>query len=89
MSPRVAAAANTLREFMFQRVYLLEDRHEEAEQAKAIVRRLFRYFSEHPEEIQSDFVIASDPVWRRAADYVAGMTDHFALSTAARLRPES
>ena len=87
MSARVASAANTLREFMFQRVYLLEDRHAEAEQAKSIVKRLYRYYVEHPDEIRSDFVIASDPVWRRAADYVAGMTDHFALSDAARIGP--
>jgi dGTPase len=82
------AAANVLREFMFQRVYLLESRQEEAEQAKHVVRRLYRHFLEHPEEIQSEFVIETDPPWRRAADYVAGMTDGFALATAARLGEE-
>jgi dGTPase len=89
MSPRVAAAANTLREFMFQRVYLLEERHAEAEQAKSVVQRLYRYYADHPDEIQSDYVNESDPVSRRAADYVSGMTDHFALSTAARIGPEA
>jgi dGTPase len=88
MSKQVRAAANVLREFMFQRVYLLEARQEEAEQAKHVVRRLYRYFAEHPEEIHSEFVIESDPVWRRAADYVSGMTDGFALATAARLGGE-
>lgn len=88
MSERGRAAANVLREFMFQRVYLLESRQEEAEQAKHVVRRLYRHFLEHPEEIRSEFVIASDPPWRRAADYVAGMTDGFALATAARLGEE-
>lgn len=88
MSERVRAAANALREFMFQRVYLLEARQEEAEQAKHVVRRLYRYFAEHPDEIHSEFVIESDPAWRRAADYVAGMTDGFALATAAKLGEE-
>lgn len=88
MSEGVRAAANVLREFMFQRVYLLEARQEEAEQAKHVVRRLYRYFAEHPDEIHSEFVIESDPAWRRAADYVAGMTDGFALATAARLGEE-
>jgi dGTPase len=88
MSETGRAAANVLREFMFQRVYLLESRQEEAEQAKHVVRRLYRHFSEHPEEIRSEFVIESDPAWRRAADYVAGMTDGFALATAARLGEE-
>jgi dGTPase len=82
MSPAVSAAANILREFMFQRVYLWEGRREEAEQAKEVVRLIYRHYLEHPGEIRSDFVIASDPPWRRVADYVAGMTDGFALQTA-------
>jgi dGTPase len=85
MSAPVWAAANVLREFMFQRVYLLEERQEEAERAKHVVRRLYAYFAEHPDEIRSEFVIEGDPHWRRAADYVAGMTDRYALDTAARL----
>jgi dGTPase len=85
MSDKIWAAANVLREFMFSRVYLLEDRQEETEQAKQVVRLLYRHFAEHPDEIQSDFVIADDQPWRRAADYVAGMTDGFALLTSARL----
>src|SRR2546428_712349 len=39
----------------------------------------------NPDEIQSDFMIATDPPWRRVADYVAGMTDRFALDTSARI----
>ena len=85
MSDDVAAAANVLREFMFQRVYLLEDRQEETERAKNVIRVLYDHYSQRPEEIESDFVILDDPAWRRAADYVAGMTDRFALTTAARL----
>jgi dGTPase len=82
MSPTVSAAANILREFMFQRVYLWEGRREEAEQAKEVVRLIYRHYLDNPDEIRSDFVIASDPPWRRVADYVAGMTDGFALQTA-------
>jgi len=88
MSDMVRSAANVLREFMFQRVYLLESRQEEAEQAKHVVRRLYRHFLEHPVEIQSEFVIEGDPPWRRAADYVAGMTDGYALAIAARMGEE-
>lgn len=85
MSEEVLAAANILREFMFRRVYLWEGRREEAERAKQVVRLLFQYHLAHPQEMESDFVIASDPPWRRAADYVAGMTDGFALAAAERL----
>jgi dGTPase len=85
MSERVSAAANVLREFMFQRVYLWEGRREEAEQAKRVVSLLYKHFLKRQDDIQSDFVLSSDPPWRRAADYVAGMTDGFALNLAARL----
>jgi dGTPase len=86
MSDRVSAAANTLREFMFQRVYLWEGRRQEAEEAKRVVSLLFEYFIEHPDEMQTEFGVASDPLWRRVADYVSGMTDQFALATAERLQ---
>ena len=85
MSDPISAAANTLREFMFQRVYLWEGRREEAEQAKRVVSLLYEYFMAHPDEVQTEFGIASDPLWRRVADYVSGMTDQFALATAERL----
>ncbi len=85
MSAEVLAAANILREFMFQRVYLWEGRHQEAERAQQVVRFLFEYHRDNPQEIESDFVIGGDPAWRRAADYVAGMTDGFALAAAERL----
>ncbi|MEX0684142.1 MAG: deoxyguanosinetriphosphate triphosphohydrolase [Dehalococcoidia bacterium] len=85
MSAPVAAAANILREYMFQHVYLLEGRQEETEQAKQIVRLLYEHYVNHPDEIDSYFVIPSDAAWRRAADYVAGMTDGYAIATAQRL----
>ncbi|MDP2949076.1 MAG: deoxyguanosinetriphosphate triphosphohydrolase family protein [Chloroflexota bacterium] len=85
MSAAILAAANALREFLFQRVYLWEDRRDEVEEAKGVVRFLFEYYLGRPQEIESDFLIPSDPSWRRVADYIAGMTDQFALKTAARL----
>jgi dGTPase len=86
MSEPVSAAANVLREFMFQRVYLWEGRREEAERAKEVVSVIYRHYEANPDDIQSGFVIPEDPPWRRAADYVSGMTDGFALATAERLQ---
>jgi dGTPase len=85
MSPSVLAAANDLREFLFERVYLWEDRQDEMQRAQGVVRLLFGYYNERPQEIRSEFVIPSEPSWRQAADYVAGMTDQFALDAAAQL----
>lgn len=84
-SPAVANAANELREFMFERVYLYDMTRQEAERGKRIVQFLFRHFVAHPEGISPDFSLAEDPVERRAADYVSGMTDRFALRLAAEL----
>jgi len=85
MSPPAQAAANALREFLFQRVYLPEAGRREVEAAREVVRFLFSYYVERPQEIQSDFTIPSDAPWRQAADYIAGMTDQFALNAAQRL----
>ncbi|HEV8573287.1 MAG TPA: deoxyguanosinetriphosphate triphosphohydrolase [Dehalococcoidia bacterium] len=87
MSELVSTAANTLREFMFRRVYLWEGRREEAEQAKRVVALLYNHYLRNPHEIQTEFGVATDPLWRRVADYVSGMTDQFALATAERLNP--
>lgn len=84
-SPSVNAAANELREFMFQRVYLFDARREEAERGKRIVIFLFKHFVTHPTGISADYSLATDTVERRAADYVSGMTDRFAIRMAADL----
>ncbi len=84
-SPPVRDAANELREFMFRRVYLYDETRREAERGKRIVRFLFEYFAEHPERISSDYSLPGDPVERRAADYVSGMTDRYAIRLAASL----
>lgn len=78
-SPRIHAAANELREFMFRRVYLYDSTRQEAERGKRIVVFLFRHFVAHPDGISGDYSLLDDPVERRAADYVSGMTDRFAL----------
>ena len=84
-SPRIDAVANELREFMFQRVYFFDRTRSEAERAKRVVIFLYRHFVMHPDGISPDYSLASDPVERRAADYVSGMTDRFALRVAREL----
>ena len=84
-SPRIHAAANELREFMFRRVYLYDSTLLEAERGKRIVIFLFRHFVKNPEGISADYSLPGDPVERRAADYVSGMTDRFAIRLAAAL----
>ncbi|MCH7811257.1 MAG: deoxyguanosinetriphosphate triphosphohydrolase, partial [Chloroflexi bacterium] len=82
MSERVAAATNELRDFMFANVYEWEERLADAERARRIVEFLFEHYLAHPEALTSDFTRPDDPLVRRVADYIAGMTDRFAQSTA-------
>jgi dGTPase len=84
-SPRIHAAANELREFMFRRVYLYDATRQEAERGKRIVLFLFRHFAGNPDGISPDYSLSGDPVERRAADYVSGMTDRYAIRLASQL----
>ena len=51
MSPLVRRAANLLREFMFQEVYLPLGRNQESEVAREMVGLLFQHFLESPEQV--------------------------------------
>lgn len=77
----VLAATDVLREFMFQRVYLLDSTLRDAQAGRRVVVALFRHFETHPDAIMG-WSMQADPPWRRAADYVSGMTDGFATRTA-------
>lgn len=81
----IHAAANELREFMFQRVYLFDVTRKDAERGKRVVHFLFDYFSNHPGAIGSDFRLPGDPIARQAADFISGMTDRYALRLAGDL----
>jgi dGTPase len=81
LSASVLGATDVLREFMFGRVYLVEDTLRGARLGQRVVVALFRYYEAHPDTIPG-WSMPDDPPWRRAADYVSGMTDGFALRQA-------
>ena len=84
LSAAVLAATDLLREYLFDRVYLAEPTVSQAQKGQTIVRALFRHYEAHPETIPG-WSLVSDPPWRRAADYVSGMTDPFARRQATDL----
>ena len=71
-----------LRAFMFDRVYLRPDAREQTGPVERIVEDLLAHFVEHPEELPAWF--EGDDV-TRATDWVAGMTDGYALRVHAEL----
>ncbi len=70
---------------MFQHVYEWEGQQAEASRARRVVHFLFEYYTTNPEDLPKDFASPDDPLVRRVADYIAGMTDLFALRAADRL----
>jgi len=87
MSQTVLKETNKLRDFLFERVYNLRSALEEAEKAREVVRLLYRYFNEHEDRLPAEYCYHSDKTERRVVDYIAGMTDQYALRIAAELAP--
>ncbi len=85
MSPRVLSAANTLRDFLFERVYSMRSAQEETEKAREVVRSLYWYFNEHEESLPAEYRLYSDATDRRVVDYIAGMTDQYTMKLAEEL----
>jgi dGTPase len=85
MDEATLADMHELRDFMFERVYLAPSQRERHGQAVDVIRRLMDHHLRHPDELPDSYRDNdADPV-TRAADYVAGMTDRFALRTHERL----
>jgi dGTPase len=85
LSPAVYRALDELRDFMFAEVYLRTGAREDHEKATKLLRDLFGYFLEHPNELPDEYHRAPGDAPTRVADFIAGMTDRYALRTYERL----
>ncbi len=85
MDEETLAVMNDLRAFMFERVYLSPSLRVEQERAISVMRELMDHHLDHPHEIPATYREHEAPVVVQAADYVAGMTDRFALTIHQRL----
>ncbi len=86
MSPRVWEAMMELREFLFENVYLSSKAKAEEPKARRVVRMLFLHFVEHPDELPEEHRPDSPTeLVQRVVDYVAGMTDRYAIREFERL----
>jgi dGTPase len=87
MSPEVLAATDTLRKFLFERVYEIRSVQKESERAREVVRQLYSYFGKHEDEMPPEYHLDRNDTERGVVDYIAGMTDHYALRKAGALSP--
>ena len=79
LSDRIFGALDELRDFMFERVYLRDQARSEQDKAIALVRTLVAYYLEHPDEVPEEYHRAPGDLPTQVADYIAGMTDRYAL----------
>lgn len=82
MSPCISKATVGLRDFLFEYIYLGSKAKKEEEKIEYIMRELYMYLIKNPKEINNVILenISCDNIHRSACDYIAGMTDRYALN---------
>jgi dGTPase len=83
-SPGMREASSTLKKFLFKELYRHDKVNETTAQAKQVLSELFAAYVAQPEEMQAAFAQREDR-HRAIADYIAGMTDRFAVREHERL----
>ncbi|MFW8592747.1 deoxyguanosinetriphosphate triphosphohydrolase [Cribrihabitans neustonicus] len=90
-SPDLWAGLKEIRAFLFTRMYRAPSVMQKRAEVAKVVEALFPYFLDHPEEMpgswQADIEAAGDrtSLARIVSDYIAGMTDRFALQQYERI----
>jgi dGTPase len=85
MDEATLAVMHDLRDFMFERVYFDPSLLREQRAAIGVLRGLFDYHLAHPGDLPDSYREDDAPLPTQVADYVAGMTDRFALAAHRRL----
>ncbi len=80
MDDEILKVMHELREFMFDKVYLREETLAQRSEAKNIVEALVVYYEKNPDKLPENYVQKQSDI-ANSVDYVAGMTDRFAIST--------
>lgn len=81
MDSETYTAFDSLHNFMFERVYRNPVAKGEEGKAVELVERLYRYFVEDPKKLPEEFINMLDlhGAERVVCDYIAGMTDRYAV----------
>ena len=68
---------------MFSNVYTASDAKVDNPKTVFVIHALFDHFCKHPEQMPTEFQDnpRDEPKERRVADYIAGMTDRYAVKT--------
>jgi len=82
LDPSAAAAMDELHDFLFDSVYTNPIAKGEEGKAEALIIDLFRHFTDRPEALPPEYAAIAEAEGREraACDYIAGMSDNYALS---------
>jgi len=80
LSPEIAKVMGDLRTFMFENVYVNQLHSKERSKIDKMLHLLFEHYMAHPRKLPQELQNRMDTSPESAvADYIAGMTDRFAL----------
>lgn len=81
LSPHIDNALSDLRSFMFEKVYRNPVAKGQEVKAQNMLKRLYEYYVQNPQALPADFQpqLSFDGMERTVCDYIAGMTDNYAV----------
>ena len=81
MSSQIQTATDSLRDFMFEKVYHDSWRSGEEQKCDRLLTSLFEYYIEHVGELPLEYikVAYTEGAERAVVDYISGMTDRYAV----------
>ncbi len=79
LSKQTEDTMNLFRRFMFEKVYLAPDLIPDRNKGAYVVKHLFGYFMEHPDEMEETAHVNGFYSTQDVVDYVAGLTDNYAI----------
>ena len=84
MSSEIEHAMAGLREYMFSSVYTNKKAKSQEEQAVRLLKQLFEYYQENLEQLPLEYYVrikeSGDAPYQVVCDYIAGMTDRYAVA---------
>lgn len=86
MSPSILEAANVLRNFLFATVYNSKLTAKDRGRVSKTMNLIYQYFYRNTHLLPLEYNVNNDNIDRKVTDYVAGMTDRYALAKAKEIR---
>ncbi len=85
MSDEVYDAMEEMKSFLYDRVYIGSEAKKEHSKAINLLRQLYAYYAENPDELPVEYKERKDAEFVKVIDHIAGMTDRYALREYERL----